>query len=71
MPNEGGIFPSYFHPRREYTVEKNTLIEMFTADGKQVLSRHCSGNAQLPLNSLTNGVYLVKINESTYKIVKR
>lgn len=28
MPNEGGIFPSYFHPRREYTVEKNTLIEM-------------------------------------------
>lgn len=52
-------------------LSENTLIEMFTADGKQVLSRHCSGNAQLPLNSLTDGVYLVKINESTYKIVKR
>lgn len=52
-------------------LSENTLIEVFTADGKQVLSRHCSGNAQLPLNSLIDGVYLVKVNESTYKIIKR
>jgi hypothetical protein len=49
----------------------NTLIQVFTADGKQVLSRRCSGNAQLPLNSLIDGVYLVKVNDSTYKILKR
>ena len=28
MPNEGGLFPPYFCPRRKYTVEKNTLVEM-------------------------------------------
>ena len=49
----------------------NTLIEVFTTDGKLVVSRQYSGNAQLPLQSLANGVYLVKVNDTTYKIVKR
>lgn len=49
----------------------NTLIEVFTTDGKQVMSQRCSGDAQLPLRSLQDGVYLVKINETTYKILKR
>ena len=54
-----------------YCLPSNTLIEVFTTDGKLVVSRQCSGNFQLPLNTLTNGVYLVKVNDVTYKIVKR
>ena len=49
----------------------NTLIEVFTTDGKLVVSRKCSGNTQLPLTTLANGVYLVKVNDATCKIVKR
>jgi len=48
-----------------------TLVEVFAADGKQVVSRRCSGNSQLPLRALHDGVYLVKLNQSTYKILKR
>ena len=50
---------------------ENTLIEVFTVDGKQVLSRRCSSNAQISLNTLIDGVYLVKVNQNTYKIIKR
>ena len=49
----------------------NTLIEVLTVDGKLVMSRNYSGNAQLSLQSLVNGVYLVKLNKTTYKILKR
>ena len=52
-------------------LSENTLVEVFTADGKLVLSRRCSGNAQLSLSTLINGVYLVKVNQNTYKIIKR
>lgn len=52
-------------------LSKNTLIEVFTADGKLIMSHRYTGEAQLPLNSLIDGVYLVKINGATYKILKR
>ena len=54
-----------------FHLPEETLIEVFTTDGKQVVSRRCSGDAQLPLRSLHDGVYLVKINQTTYKILKR
>lgn len=54
-----------------FHLSENTLIEVFTTDGKQVVSRRYSGDAQLPLRSLHDGVYLVKINNDTYKILKR
>ena len=50
---------------------ENTLIEVLTVDGKLVMSRKCSGKDQLSLQSLVNGVYLVKLNQTTYKIFKR
>jgi hypothetical protein len=50
---------------------KNTQIEVIAADGKQVMSRQLSGETQLSLDKLTNGVYLVKVNQTTYKIIKR
>ena len=49
----------------------NTLVEIYKADGTQVVSRKCSRNTQLSLKTLTNGVYIVKIDQTTYKILKR
>lgn len=54
-----------------FRLPDDTLIEVFTTDGKQVMSHRCSGDAQLSLRSLQGGMYLVKINETTYKILKR
>lgn len=50
---------------------ENTLIEVFTADGKQVMNQRCSGDAQLSLKQLPTGVYLVKMNQTTYKILRK
>ena len=49
----------------------NTLIEVFAADGKLSISKRCNGNAQLSLSSLSPGAYIVKVNATTYKIVKK
>ncbi len=50
---------------------ENSLIEVYTVDGKQTTSRLCSGSTQIPLRALSRGAYVVKVNNSTYKIVKR
>ena len=50
---------------------ENTQIGIYTTDGKTIVSRQCSGDASLPLNNLTSGVYLVKINNESYKILKK
>lgn len=50
---------------------ENTLIEVFTADGKQVMNQQCSGDAQLSLKQFPTGVYLIKMNQTTYKILKK
>ncbi len=49
----------------------NSLIGVYTTDGKQALSRRCSGSASLPLRSLSPGAYVVKVNGNTYKIVRK
>ena len=50
---------------------ENTKIGIYTTDGKTIVSRQCSGDASLPLNNLTAGIYLVKINNESYKILKK
>ena len=50
---------------------ENTLVSIYNAEGKTVLSRRYSGNAQVSLKSLPSGVYLVKFNNETYKILKK
>ena len=50
---------------------ENTQIGIYTTDGKTVVSRQCSGDASLSLNSLTAGMYIVKINNESYKILKK
>ncbi|MBO4430469.1 MAG: T9SS type A sorting domain-containing protein [Bacteroidaceae bacterium] len=50
---------------------ENTLIEVFTTNGKQVMNQQCSGDAQLSLKQFPTGVYLIKMNQTTYKILKK
>ena len=50
---------------------ENSLVGVFTTDGKQILSRRCSGTTQISLRSLSPGAYLVKANNDSYKIVRK
>ena len=50
---------------------ENSQVGIYTTDGKTVVSRHCSGEASLSLNSLPSGMYIVKINNESYKILKK
>lgn len=51
---------------------ENTVIEVHSTEGWLVMSHRCSGgSAQLSLNKLSNGAYVVKINQNSYKIIKR
>ncbi len=47
-----------------------TLVELFTLDGKLVISKTLSGNASFSIAQLPSGVYLLKMNNETYKILK-
>lgn len=48
-----------------------TQICVITADGKSLMNRSYSRSAQISLSELTSGVYFVKVNEETYKILKK
>lgn len=50
---------------------ENTQVGVYTTDGKAIVSRRCSGETSLSLSSLTSGIYIVKINDETYKILKK
>ena len=50
---------------------ENSQVGIYTTDGKTVVSRQCSGEASLSLNSLPSGMYIVKINAESYKILKK
>ena len=50
---------------------ENSQVSIYTLDGKTVVSRQCSGDGSLTLNSLTTGMYIVKINNESYKILKK
>ncbi len=46
------------------------VAEVFDAAGLCVASAHVSGHTVIPASSLARGIYLVRINGATYKIVK-
>ena len=49
----------------------NTLVSVYNTEGKTVMSQHCSGDAQVSLQELPSGVYFVKFNNETCKILKK
>ena len=50
---------------------QGSLIEVFTIDGKLTSSLRCGDSARFSLSALSSGTYIVKVNESTYKILKK
>lgn len=52
--------------------QKVTEVQVFNADGKEVLAiRDTKGVSQLDIRRLPTGIYLVKINGESFKILKR
>lgn len=49
----------------------NTLVGIYNAEGKTMMSQRCSGSAQVSLQMLPAGVYFVKFNNEIYKILKK
>lgn len=49
----------------------NTLVGIYNAEGKTMMSQLYSGSAQVSLHMLPAGVYFVKFNNETYKILKK
>jgi len=70
MPNERPFVWNnnnlYFSGLRD-----NTPINIYTIDGKLVRSERFSGEARVSLDNLPAGVYIVKMNSETYKILKK
>jgi hypothetical protein len=52
-------------------LKEDTQITIYSSDGKTIISRRYSGNAQISLNVLPAGIYLVKMNDETYKLLKK
>ena len=54
-------------------LKANDLIFIYSTEGRQVLKKTIpqDGEYSFSLSQLTSGIYLVKINMLTYKIVKR
>ena len=49
----------------------NTLVGIYNAEGKTMMSQRYSGSAQVSLHMLPAGVYFVRFNNETYKILKK
>lgn len=52
-------------------LREGSLVEVYTVDGKAVMSRRCGGQAQLSLSQFPSGVFFVKVNGESYKILKK
>ena len=50
---------------------ENTLVGIYNAEGKTIMSSRYTGNAQVSLHGLPAGIYFVKFNNETYKILKK
>ncbi|MBS2099717.1 CotH kinase family protein [Carboxylicivirga linearis] len=52
------------------THDEQVNLQIFDITGKMVLSIKVSGNGMIPVNSLVNGAYLIKIGDQTFKFIK-
>ncbi|MBQ6204808.1 MAG: T9SS type A sorting domain-containing protein [Prevotella sp.] len=52
-------------------LSENTQVDVYNAEGKTMMSQRYSGSAQVSLHMLPTGIYFVKINNETYKILKK
>ena len=76
-------FQAFFKTRDTVKIIRNTLVlsglksgtsaQVFSTDGRmvQTLTANYNGTFRLSLSSLPTGVYVVKVNDTTYKILKQ
>ena len=50
---------------------ENTQVDVYNAEGKIMMSHRHSGSAQVSLHMLPAGIYFVRFNNETYKILKK
>lgn len=55
------------------SLKANSLVSVFALNGTSVFSKRIdqAGQYAFPLTNLTRGIYLIHVNDSTYKIVKK
>lgn len=68
------IFSVYPNPVKDDLsvsgISKNTAFEIYSMDGKLVKTGTYSPNQSINVNSLTKGIYFIKIEEKTVKFIK-
>ena len=54
-------------------LQESTLIQIFTTDGKLMVTQKVADNHSVKISLATYpvGIYLVKVNDATYKMMKR
>ena len=55
------------------SLKANSLVSVYALNGTSVFSKRIdqAGQYAFPLTNLTRGIYLIHVNDSTYKIVKK
>lgn len=51
--------------------DKQTHLAIYDLSGKLVLNRTVSGKSQIDLNGIANGVYLIRLNDTISKLIKK
>lgn len=49
----------------------NTTLRVFDTGGREVMSENASGDFEFSLDGLTPGIYIVVVNNQSYKVVIR
>lgn len=69
---ENTIFTVYPNPTSSMiTVEGEGVAELYNALGQMVMSDNVNGTAQFNLSDLESGVYFIRMNGVTHRIVKK
>jgi hypothetical protein len=64
------VFPNPATDRIAFEGLTNETINVFTIDGKLVLSLKINGNETLDISGLEKGMYLIQSSKSTIRLVK-
>lgn len=51
-----------------HNLPNNSIIQVYTVAGTEVFATQGNGDVAVPGDKLTNGIYIVRINNSTYKV---
>lgn len=52
-------------------IKTHTLISVYSMDGKLLINQFSSSNQSINVGNLQKGLYIVKANEKTFKLIKQ